>query len=412
MRVCFDGSCLVNRRGFGRVAHQLLAALAEADHAHEVFVVVDRPSESRLTIPSRFQKLIADVAEPPAKAASATGRRSLTDMLAMGRCVARAKLDLIYFPASYSFFPVWNVPRVVVTMHDMLALTHAHLVFPTWQGRLAWRLKEHFAALWATRIVTPSQASRRDLVSVFNLPDRKINMMTLGTHSHFRVVSDGPLSDSVLTKYGVRPGSRYLIYVGGLSPHKNLPRLIEAFAQGASPETNLVIVGDMGDVFHTHVPVLREAVARNGLGDRVNFTGFVPDDDLVYLYNRAYACVQPSLMEGFGLPPAEAMACGIPVLASTAGSLPEVVGDAGAFFDPTDVPAMAKAIERLLADPAERDRLAAVALKRCSLFTWTLAAEQLLDCFDEIDPSGMVRGRRPAGAPHTSRARAGEHASR
>ena len=184
--------------------------------------------------------------------------------------------------------------------------------------------------------------------------------------------------------------------MGGLSPHKNLPRLIEAFAQGAARDVRLVLVGDIGDVFHTHVPALREAVARFGLGDRALFTGFVPDADLAHLYRRAYALAQPSLMEGFGLPPVEAMACGTPVLSSTAGSLPEVIGDAGLFFDPTDVGAIARTIRNLLNHPAERNRLAALALDRSRRFTWTSAARSLLDCFEEFGP------RRPASIGKTA----------
>jgi glycosyltransferase involved in cell wall biosynthesis len=132
-------------------------------------------------------------------------------------------------------------------------------------------------------------------------------------------------------------------------------------------------------------------VARLGLGRRVRFTGFVPDDDLVFLYNRAYALAQPSLLEGFGLPPVEAMACGIPVLYSRAGSLPEVVGGAGLDFDPTDVAAMAGAIGRLLGEPALRDRLGRAALERAGRFTWTASARALLDCFDEFDPGRSRR---------------------
>src|SRR5207237_9859661 len=134
----------------------------------------------------------------------------------------------------------------------------------------------------------------------------------------------------------------------------------------------------------THVPELRELVARSGLSGRVIFTGFVPDDDLVYLYNRAETLVQPSLMEGFGLPPVEAMACGTPVLSSTAGSLPEVVGDAGLYFDPNDVAAIAATLRRVFEDPDGRDRLADRALRRASRFSWREAARALPETFGDL----------------------------
>ena len=153
-----------------------------------------------------------------------------------------------------------------------------------------------------------------------------------------------------------------MLYVGGLSPHKNLPRLVEAFARSAGEDVRLVLTGDVHDVFHTCVPAIRAAIERHGLGDRVILTGFVPDEDLVFLYGRAYALVQPSLLEGFGLPAVEAMACGTPVISSRAGSLPEVIGEAGVYFDPTDVGSIAAAIGGLLAEPDHRDHLAAHAL--------------------------------------------------
>ncbi len=384
MRIGIDGACLSNRRGFGRFARQIVEALARSGSNHEFVVFVDRPSLAHVSIPEGMETIAVDVREAPSKAASASGRRRVGDMLAMGRAVSKANLDLIYFPASYSFFPVWNAGKVVVTMHDTLALAHPEWVFPDGKGKLAWRAKEQAAALWADRIVTVSETARRDLLAWFRLPDDRVKVVSEGPDAVFTPEAAGPTSDAVLLSYDMIPDERYLLYVGGLSPHKNLLRLIEAFAIANPSDTRLILVGDIGDVFHTHVPELREAVARFDLNDRVHFTGFVPDDDLAYLYRRAYALVQPSLMEGFGLPPVEAMACGTPVLSSTAGSLPEVVGEAGVFFDPTDIEAMADALSGLLDHPSERDRLAKLALQRASRFTWKSAARSLLDCFEEL----------------------------
>ncbi len=128
--------------------------------------MIDRPSRDSVTIPDTCEQAVVEVAEAPSAAASAQGRRRFGDMLAMGRAVANAGLDLIYFPATYTFFPVWRVPRLVVTMHDTLALAHPELVFPTHRGRLAWLLKEYAAARLADRIVTVSETSRRDLAGM------------------------------------------------------------------------------------------------------------------------------------------------------------------------------------------------------------------------------------------------------
>ena len=386
MRIGIDGSCLANRRGFGRFARQTLKALAESDSPHEFVVVVDEPSRSRVEIPERCEVVGVEVSEAPSLAASSTGRRRLRDMLAMGKASARLGLDLMFFPASYSFYPVWNVGRVAVTMHDTLALAHPELVFPDWKGRLAWAVKEHTAARRADLILTVSESARRDLTAWFRLPEGRVKTVPEGADAVFGPRPQGAESDAVLARHGLDPRSRFLLYVGGLSPHKNLPRLIEAFALSdlRFEGVTLALVGDTGDVFHTHVPELRSAVARHGLGDHVRLTGYVPDDDLAYLYNRAEALVQPSLMEGFGLPPVEAMACGTPVLSSRAGSLPEVVGEAGLFFDPTDVAEMADCLRRVVDDPGLRLMLRTKARARAGHYSWSASARSLLDAFDGL----------------------------
>ncbi len=393
MRIGIDGACLANRRGFGRFARRIVAALAGAGSGHEFVVFVDRPSIGSVEVPAGMETVAVGVAEAPSRAASATGRRSIADLFAVGRAIARAGLDLVYFPASYSFVPVWGVKRVVVTLHDTLALAHPELVFPGGRGRLAWKAKEHAAVALADRVVTVSEAARRDLIAWFGLAVGRVRVVTEGPDPVFRP-RDEPAGIEALRRHGIDPTRRYWLAVGGLSPHKNLRRLIEAFAR-VGGEDRLVLVGDLGDVFHTHVPEIRAAVDRLGLSGRVRLTGFVPDDDLSHVYSRAYALVQPSLMEGFGLPTVEAMACGTPVASSTAGSLPEVVGDAGVYYDPTDVGSIATALRSLGGDPSLRDRLAARSLARSGLFTWAAAATSLLACFDEIDPTRAPGRDRP-----------------
>jgi len=328
-------------------------------------------------------------------------------MLAMGRAVSRARLDLMYFPATYTFYPVWNVPRLVVTMHDTLPLEHPELVFPTRRGRAAWLLKESVAVRLADRIVTVSETSKQFLKRRFRLADDRLRVVGEAPDPIFRPTAGDPRADAVLTRNGVSTSGRFLLYVGGLSPHKNLPRLIEGFARSAPADVSLALVGDLDDVFHTHVPEIRRAIADRGLGDRVVLTGFVPDEDLVYLYGRAYALAFPSLLEGFGLPAVEAMACGTPVVASRAGSLPEVVGDAGLFFDPLDVDAIGRTLGELLDDPPRRDRLAEAALRRSSRFDWDRSAVELLACFDELSPPRPAAGRPHPARPRCARERSG-----
>jgi glycosyltransferase involved in cell wall biosynthesis len=391
MRIGIDGGCLANRRGFGRMAQQLLAALARDGGGHEYVVLLDRPSAAEVELPPGCEPRLVDVREAPSRAASAGGRRSVRDLLAMSRAAAAARLDLLYFPASYSYFPVWGVPRVVVTIYDTLPLDRPDLVFPAWPGRIAWRLKEAMAVRQADLVVTTSEASARSIGAWYGIDRARLAVVPAAPAAAFRPQPRGLDAFSVRARYcpGLAP---FLLYVGGLSPHKNLPRLIEAFARAAVPGLRLLLVGSHNDVFHTHIGALREAIERWEVGDRVTLPGFVPDEDLAHLYTQATALVQPSLVEGFGLPPVEAMACGAPVLYSRAGSLPEVIGDAGLAFDPTDVGAMAAAIRQVAGSLALRTSLSGRSLARAARYDWATSARALRSCLEAT--ADGARGRR------------------
>lgn len=384
MRVAIDATCAWNRRGFGRFTVEILAALARRATDHRFVLLVDRPPEPGL-LPAAWEIVNVAPRQTVTGSAVAGGRRSMADMLAFTLAAWRLRPDVLFYPAVYSFFPAPPATRTVVCFHDTIAESHPGLVFPDRRSRWSWAAKVRLALWQATRLMTVSEASRTALVERFHLDPGCIDLVTEGPGAAFVPQADSRARTAALQRLGIPTARPYLLHVGGLSPHKNLARLIEAMTllpDGA--DATLVLTGDEGaDGFLQEARRLRALVAADPrLAGRCLFTGFVSDADLVSLYTGALALVFPSLAEGFGLPAVEAMACGVPVLASRAGSLPEVVGPAGLYFDARDPADMAAQIGRLLAAPDLRRALAVRAAERARFFSWDRAAELALESLE------------------------------
>jgi glycosyltransferase involved in cell wall biosynthesis len=253
----------------------------------------------------------------------------------------------------------------------------------------------------ATHVVADSHATARDLADLYGVAAEKITVIHSGVDERFRPEEVRTQNSEhrtqnrvdVRAKYGIGDGP-FILTVGTMQRRKNHLSLVRAFASRAfasrptphapllTPHSSLVIAGGTGWLYDD---VLAE-VHGLGLAERVKFIGFVDDADLPALYRAAAVFAFPSLYEGFGLPPLEAMACGVPVVASSVSSLPEVVGDAGLMVDPLDVDALAAALDRALNDTAWRDQAIARGLARARQFTWHRAAVQLLAVYEQILP--------------------------
>ena len=284
MRIGIDGGCLANRRGFGRFARaDRSRRWPRLETGHEFVVFVDRPSLGVGEVPDGSRRVAVEVergAEPGGVGSGAeVGAATCSPWAGRGA----DGLDLIYFPASLQLLP--GLERRAGRRHDA---RHArpgpsraglpHLAGP---ARVDDR-RSTPRSRWADRIVTVSEAARRDLMAWFRLPEERGPGRHRGPRR--RVPARGARARVGRRAGAIResiPGVRYCLYVGGLSPHKNLPRLIEAFARLRPADVRLVLVGDLGDVFHTHVPELARR-SSNGSGWAIgcSFTGFVPDDDL------------------------------------------------------------------------------------------------------------------------------------
>jgi glycosyltransferase involved in cell wall biosynthesis len=243
-------------------------------------------------------------------------------------------------------------------------------------GALAERATLPLAVRRAAAIVAISHATRDELVERFPRAAGRTHVVAPAADASF---SSGPADAATLARHGIE--GPYVLALGTLEPRKNLPRLLEAF--GGLP-------ADLRDRFRLVAAGLRgwaagetEAALR-ALGDRVVVPGYVPDADLPALYRGATLFCYPSLHEGFGLPVLEAMQCGVPVLTSSVSSLPEVGGEAVAYVEPFDVGHIRSQLERLLRDPGERQRLAALGPERAARFSWTRSARELVGLLDDV----------------------------
>jgi glycosyltransferase involved in cell wall biosynthesis len=283
---------------------------------------------------------------------------------------------------------LWFRPRLrpaVVTVHDIVPFlvrsdesqtTFRHPLDVLFDELAMKGLKR------ADMLIAVSNHAKQTVVSAFGIPADKIQVIHEGVrHDTFRPLTVDP---NFYQRFGLDPGQRYLLYVGSENPRKNLPHLLHAFRQihQEFPDTRLVKVGSPEYV--AQAEQLRHQVRDLDLQDAVIFVQHVSDDDLACFYNLATLFVFPSLMEGFGLPPLEAMACGAPVVCSHAASLPEVVGDAAILVDPTDLAQIVDAMRLVLTQPALAAELRARGLARAARFTWERTARETIAVYERV----------------------------
>jgi glycosyltransferase involved in cell wall biosynthesis len=279
--------------------------------------------------------------------------------------------------------PHYNVPyfyrgRLVVTIHDLTHLVHRESL-PNWLAYPYARLMLAAAVKQATRIITVSEFSKQSIQDQLGVPAEKIRVIYNGLPEPFISEPKEP-EPGALRRMGV--ASPFILFVGRLTPHKNVGALIRSFARLPADRRNgtqLVIAGKKDSDY----PRLELLVSDLRLGDRVVFTGHIPRVDLVALYAGAKVFALVSLNEGFGLPALEAMAYGVPVVASNNSSLPEVVGDAGLLVDPRDENAIVNALERVLSEPSLSQRLGKLGRERAQLFSAREAAQEHLKVYRE-----------------------------
>lgn len=282
---------------------------------------------------------------------------------------ARARVDLLHQPGFSA--PVVHSMPVIVTVHDLIAIHFgrdiplgSRLYFGKWMP-LSYRFARH--------IIAVSQHTKRDLVTLLGIPPDRITVVASAADERYQPLRDR--STLVATRDRFKTGARFVLHVGTLNPRKNLEFLVRVFAKVRpvlDRDTRLVVTGKKGWYYES----LFQLVHDLKLDDAVVFTGYVTEEEKVALYNAATVLAFPSLYEGFGLPPLEAMQCGTPVIASQTSSIPEVVGQAGVLLDPTDEAAWVTAMGTLLTDQAAREQLSSLGLAQAAKFSWERTAHE------------------------------------
>jgi glycosyltransferase involved in cell wall biosynthesis len=374
MRIGLDLSPAVQHHaGIGRYAFELAVAMLRVDPRNEYLAFYNAPTQSEVPDAplDQLPRHTIRLSNKPWRMCVSLGY-----LLAMNLDRWLPTCDV--FHATDHLLPPVRHARTVFTVFDVTFLLYPqyHLPLNRWYLSL---MMPHFLKR-ADAIIAVSECSKRDVLRVYDIVPEKIRVIYAGVAPAFRPIDSRTEFERVRAKYQLPP--RFILYFGTIEPRKNLLTLLDAFQallqkNGRTP--HLVIAGQRGWLFQ---PVL-DRVRALGLEGQVHFTGRVDEADAPALMNLADVFVFPSLYEGFGLPPLEAMACGIPVICSNASSLPEIVGDAGILFEPRDTRGLLVAMSRVLENDGTKKELKELGLRQAQKFSWERAARTTLQVYEE-----------------------------
>ena len=369
MRIGFDASALgAQTTGAGEYQRQLLAALPEADPTLQLTVYTARGAEGWVPPGS--------VARSMPWAPGERTQRILSGGLAWRRHWRRDRLDLLHVPMYY--LPPGAPARSIVTIYDVRFLrlpeTYPRLRHAFLRAAVPWSLRR------ASQIITISEFTKRELVELLGIAPERITVTLLAQRSEFRPVTEAAELDAVRRKYRL-PG-RFILSASALEPRKNLARTVEAFARARAKGLSQELVLAGARYFGTDD--IARAISRHGLEAVVHFPGYVDDADMPAVYTMADVFIYPSLYEGFGIPLLEAMACGTPVIAANASSLPEVAGPAACLVDPLDVESIADGLLRVLGHDKFARQLRIAGFERIRGYSWARTARETVALYRRV----------------------------
>lgn len=376
MKVLFDALGLPAYGGAKSAALGWIRSIAEQAAQHQFLVVLSQ-REPLLGGLSNVQQLFA-----PARGRF---RVRLWAQMRVRQIALARRVDLVHFSKNHGCF-FMPCPSVI-TINDLTRLYFPEMFSPV--DVFYWRTVQRALLRSMNRVIAISEQTKQDLMRFYHLAPDKIQVIHPGLSPRFQWQhASADASAEVLRKYGIQPP--YILSIGGMATHKNVYTALCAFYslldRGCLPDHTLVIVGGQ---FHTHNDQRLFDLASRRNNQQIRFTGIVADDELPLIYSGASLFLYPSLYEGFGIAPLEAMACGVPVLCSRAGSLPEVLGNAAWMVgDPTDVNAFAEGMLQLLTDPRPWEHLRERGLKNAERFSPSQAAQQTLELYEHLVHQG------------------------
>lgn len=361
MKIAFDLRRIGNP-GIGRYMKCLAESVTAQAPEHEYLLILP-PQGERLVHAPGAQRFC-----------SRLKYYSVREQFELPRILSRHKVDLLHSP--HFLLPLVRPCPAVATIHDVIYLACPEDL-PSFAGRLYYRTMMNACSRMATRIITDSKHSKSEITRYLHADPAKIEVVYPAVDSFFQSPAAPEHISSMRSRFGI--DSDYILCVSIYKPRKNHAGLLKAFQLLLKDgvQSQLVIAGPMGE----GEPVLRGLAQEPGIAQHVCFTGFIHDADLRALYSGARVCVCPSFYEGFGFTVLEAMACGAPVVCSSATSLPEVAGKAALYFDPHKPEEMASQLRRAFSDDSLRTSLMADGRSNLLRFSWEETARQMLEVY-------------------------------
>ena len=365
MRIGLDGRFWSEEAaGIARYSRELVKNLLKIDKKNEYFLFLLPKEFKKCKLKAKNLNLIS-ITSP---------HYSLREQAKLPLELAKIKLDFIHFLNFYHPF-FWK-GRFLVTVHDLTLFFYPTRRGKTFIHQLAMKLVMKNAIKKALKIIVPSNSTKKDIIKKFKNQNSKLKVIYEGVPKEFKPLSTKTISQFKKKKKLTSP---FLLYIGQWRPHKNLIKLVEAF-EIARKETDFqLVIAGKPDLKYKE---LISKIKKSGYKKDIITPGFIPDEELPLWYNSATAFIFPSLYEGFGLPPLEAMGCGAPVLASKVSSLPEVLGTAALYFNPGNSKAIAGEILKVFKNSNLRKKMSQESLKQVKKFSFEKMAQQTLEVYN------------------------------